>query len=204
MTMCFREEDGTIRADPDTFGLDRPTDPTQVSRDFLSGGGGLFGTQKDYLALLRGVLQSDPRYEAERGGEKALLSPDSYAELFKGCVKTKQGLALLGEFVERPHYFNPPANSRNVEHSVGFLLNLEDFNGGRKAGSGTWSGAVKKQYWIDPTSGIVVSICISTYRTYTSTTAKRSRQSVVRNSSRRARTPGSRLTRRSKRLCTRN
>jgi hypothetical protein len=40
---------------------------------------------------------------------------------------------------------------------VAMSLNLIELESGRKAGSGTWGGAAKTQFWMDPTSGLVVS-----------------------------------------------
>ena len=38
--------------------------------------------------------------------------------------------------------------------TYGFLTNLEDMPGGRKAGSLAWSGICNTYFWIDPSSGI--------------------------------------------------
>jgi methyl acetate hydrolase len=71
-------------------------------------------------------------------------------------VKTEEGKKMIVEMVSKPGYF-PNLSTENVEHSVGFLINLEGFEGRRGAKSGCWSGAAKTQFWIDPSNGIAVS-----------------------------------------------
>lgn len=155
MAVCYRAADGTPKTFPGGFGLNRPTNIDKVSTDLLLGGAGLFGTQRDYLAILRAILQSDP--SSQHLSDKPLLSPASFKELFTASIDTESGRKAMCEQVSRPAYFDPPATVDNVNHSVGFLLNLEDFTGRRKKGSGSWSGVAKSQFWIDPTTGIAVS-----------------------------------------------
>lgn len=102
-------------------------------------------------------MQCDPNAPADVKDGKPLLSDKAYAELWKGCV-SDDGKKEIVNMVSKPAYFDPPASVNNVDHSVGFLLNKEDFVGRRKGGSGSWSGAAKTQFWIDPKSGLAVSV----------------------------------------------
>lgn len=135
--------------------MGRPSAVEDVSTDLLLGGAGLFGNQRDYLTILRAILQSDP--SSPHLSSSPLISAQSFKELFTGCINTEAGRNGICAQVSRPAYLDPPASPQNVDHSVGFLLNLEDLTKRRKAGSGCWSGAAKTQFWIDPKSGIAVS-----------------------------------------------
>jgi CubicO group peptidase (beta-lactamase class C family) len=165
MAVCYRDGSGKVVATPGGFGMGRPE--SGVPKLHL-GGAGLFGTQRDYLTFLRAVLQCDPKnkeYRGTNGPSKPLISPESYAELFKPSVSVGAGLdgtEKIMEMVSKPKYFDPPATKHNLNHSVGFLLNLEDWTGRRKAGSGCWSGAAKTQFWIDPVTGVAVSLRFET------------------------------------------
>lgn len=152
--MTYRNAQGDPELTPTRFGMGRPTEEKDVATDLLLGGAGLFGTQKDYLKLLRAVLQADPN--SAHKADKPIISAKSYAELWKGNVSEK-GREQIVKMVARPAYVQPPATKDNVDYSVGFLLNKEDMTGRRKAISGCWSGAAKTQFWIDPVTGIAVS-----------------------------------------------
>jgi methyl acetate hydrolase len=155
MAVCERKPDGSISPFPGGFGMGRPSQVNLISTELLLGGAGLFGTLADYLGILRAVLQSDP--SSPHRSDKPLISPESFKELFTGCIQTEAGKKAIVEMVSRPGYFEPPATPANTDHSVGFMLNLEDFTGRRKQGSGSWSGAAKTQFWVDPKTGIAVS-----------------------------------------------
>jgi len=148
MTLCSRDEDGQVI--PTTDGSwSRPRD-----MKFCSGGAGLYGTQKDYLAVLRAVLQSDPK--SPHLSSSPLLSPESFAELFSPSLgnDNKDGPEKIANMVSSGNYY--PARPDNMNHSVGGILNLEDREGGRKANSVSWAGVAKSEWWIDHTSGLAV------------------------------------------------
>jgi len=123
----------------------------------LSGGAGLVGTLKDYLRFLQGVLAGG----SDKGSP--IISKKSFDELFTSSLP-KRGenntchadltfiMAILG--------FSDPAlvQSASFEQSVGFPINTADSANGRKAGTGSWLGAAKTYYWIDPATGIAVSV----------------------------------------------
>ena len=139
------------------YGMDRPMDENQVSKTFHSGGLGLYGTTKDYLALLRAFLQCDPRNSTPP--THPLLSAESYLECFKPSVQTQAGRLGVATIATRDNYFSPPPTPETVNHSITMCLVLADSDHGRRAGTGTWSGAAKTHFWIDPTTGIAVSLC---------------------------------------------
>ncbi|WWC92598.1 uncharacterized protein L201_007557 [Kwoniella dendrophila CBS 6074] len=162
MSICYRDQQGNPQIIPNGFGMGRPTDENQVPKELLSGGGGLYGTQKDYLTFLRHLLRCNPFNKQYLGqNEKPLISPESWKELFTPSIPKGEGYDGVDNIlamVSKPQYIHPEPTVNNINHSVGFLLTLEDFTGGRKAGSGCWSGAAKTQFWIDPTTNIA-AIC---------------------------------------------
>lgn len=146
--VCGRDDNGELKlVDPL-----RPLDGSGLGQ--LSGGGGLLGTARAYLTFLRGVLAS-----ARPGG---LLSPDSFNELFTDSLdRTDSVLSGLGRMGSRVGYHDPEHvenNAQGLGHSVGLCLNLKDSVHGRRAGSGCWDGMAKTHYWLDPVTGVAVSI----------------------------------------------
>jgi methyl acetate hydrolase len=158
MLMCERK-DGKVVVTANGYGMNRSTPQEGISGELPSGGAGLYGTQKSYLAILRAILQCAPEKRADPtfSSTAPLISVKSYEELFKGCVNTQAGRqAMIGQ-VSRAAYF-PGLTTRKVDHSVGFLINHVEFEGRRGKLSGCWSGAAKTQFWIDPSNGIAVSL----------------------------------------------
>ena len=153
MGMCTRDGAGNVKL-LGTYGSARPTEVETVNTNLLLGGAGLYGTLKDYLAFLRAVLRCDPRYSSP---SKPLLSPESYAQLFKGCVPTAAGRERMTHQMAQAGWIVPPATPETINHSIAMMVTSVDVTDGRKKGSGFWSGAAKTQYWIDPTTGLAVS-----------------------------------------------
>ena len=46
----------------------------------------------------------------------------------------------------------------SMTKALGLHLLLEDFPGGRRAGSGDWAGLLNCFYWVDPSAGIAAAI----------------------------------------------
>jgi methyl acetate hydrolase len=149
MTLCGRNDAGNVI--PTTDGsFSRP-----AKVDFCSGGEGLYGTQKDYLSVLRAILQCDPK--SGHRSSTPLLSPESFAELFSPSLPVDEGNngpEYIAKMVSAGTY--KPATSSNMNHSVGGILNLEDREGGRKRNSVSWAGMAKTEWWIDAITGIAV------------------------------------------------
>lgn len=118
------------------------------------GGDGLYGTAKDYVRFLQGVLAS-----AKPGG---LVSPESYKWLFTNVLPEREGTTvyegLTGFLSLLPVDRTLLADTgKALGYSLSLQLNNVDSAYGRKAGSASWGGAAKTLYWIDPASGIIVS-----------------------------------------------
>jgi CubicO group peptidase (beta-lactamase class C family) len=169
LTMCFRPSggDGPISIPPPH---QRPQGAlpgdknkrNMRARGRQNGGGGLYGTARDYLRFLSGVLASRDAAPGE-----GILSREMFDELFKSsllprgpetkayadCAKSM----LFGTFTDPRHTDN---DGQGLAHSVGFMLNTMDSVHGRRAFSGCWDGAAKSEYWIDPTTGIAVGAAL--------------------------------------------
>jgi CubicO group peptidase (beta-lactamase class C family) len=122
----------------------------------LCRGGGLYGTTRDYLKVLQAVLKSDPNYVSNVPDFQPLLSRASFKALFTG-VLPQHGVSELGAFLDIIWYHKPNGRTDEMQHSPGMLLYPDGGHFGRKPGSGSWDGALKTAFWIDPQTGIAVS-----------------------------------------------
>jgi methyl acetate hydrolase len=159
MGMCTRGEDGKVIRSYSPP-MNREMDPEKVGAVF-SGGGGLFGTARDYLTFLRHILASQ---DPSSTSIKPLLSQSSFQLLFTDVLpQTSEIKADLAATAKEQNVYDPSVLTNGtgelLGHSPGLFLTKADSKFGRKAGSGCWDGAAKTQYWIDPTTGIAVSRC---------------------------------------------
>ena len=138
------------------YGMDRPNTMEGYSKTFHSGGGGLFGTLRDYLEFVRALLQCDPRSPTKPA--KPLLGPEAYAELYAPSIKSQKGIETMVASAKGSNVWNnPDPTPETCNHSVAGMLILGDWTGMRKKGSLSWGGAAHTHFWLDPASGIVVS-----------------------------------------------
>ncbi|MBM3766526.1 MAG: beta-lactamase family protein [Acidobacteria bacterium] len=129
--MSQRLTDGTLQAIP--F---KPPPPPKM----FNGGGGLYSTASDYVKFMQLIL---------RGGEAEILSPKIVAMLRENAVGPLQAGVLKTTNPERSLDvdFHPGASDK---HTLGFLLNLTPYEGGRASGSLCWAGMFNTFFWIDP------------------------------------------------------
>lgn len=126
----------------------------------FSGGGGLFGTARDYLTILRHVLASA---DSNGSTSKGLISNESFKALFTDCLdpapEIRRDMAAMasGQHVHDPAVLDE-GTGQFIGHSPGLFLNMVDSKHGRKAMAGFWDGAAKTAMWLDPVSGIAVSV----------------------------------------------
>jgi CubicO group peptidase (beta-lactamase class C family) len=129
-----RASHGSLAAEP----VERPPKPHA-----FSGGGGIYSTAPDYLALLRMLL---------RGGSLdgvRILRPDTVALM---------GRNQIGEVNAGIMKTTAPAASNDVDFfpgiplkwGFGHMINMAPVPDGRSAGSLTWGGLLNTYYWIDP------------------------------------------------------
>jgi methyl acetate hydrolase len=161
MAMTVREpfHTGSVKLLEGTA-MGRPMNPDEIGPVYM-GGGGLFGTARDYLAFLRGLLRSaDPATpDSER-----LVQPDTFKLLFQDSIAEEHAPQIrkdIATMAGNQHIHDPAILTGGTGEQVGYgpalLLNKVDSKFGRKAMSGFWDGAAKTYYWLDPTTGVAVS-----------------------------------------------
>jgi len=137
VTMHARKPDGGL--DPIEFGI--PQEP-----EFFMGGGGLYGTARDYLAFLQMIMHG-----GEFNGAR-LLRSETIAEMSKnniGDVKIaylKTAIPSASPDVDLPSMF--PGD--DLKWGLSFLLNAKQGPAGRSAGTLSWCGLANTYFWVDP------------------------------------------------------
>ena len=132
--MHRRTADGAITPIP----FELPQEP-----EFHMGGGGLYGTARDYLRFCRMWLN--------RGALDG-------ARILSGAMVAEASRDSIAPLSVRPMVAALPGSSNDVELFPGmrkgwglsFLINDEAVPGGRAAGSLAWAGLANTYYWIDP------------------------------------------------------
>ena len=130
-----RESDGKLSQ--------QPRKKPELPKSF-NGGGGLYSTPEDYVKFMQMFLRrgSGPGSTRILRGETVDLMATNHAgELSAGKLKSV-----------RPAYSSDmdvhPGHTDGFGY--GFLINGEDYDGGRAAGSLAWAGIDNTFFWIDP------------------------------------------------------
>jgi CubicO group peptidase (beta-lactamase class C family) len=133
-----RHPDGSLKPEPQ----EKPT----VIRSF-SGGGGIYSTAPDYLALLQTLLNGGTLRGATilKPQTVAMMSENQIGDFEAGVMKTTN--PALSSDVD----FFPGVRKR---WTFGHMITLDPVAGGRKVGSLTWAGLLNTYYWVDPASRI--------------------------------------------------
>ncbi|HLX15586.1 MAG TPA: serine hydrolase domain-containing protein [Bradyrhizobium sp.] len=133
-----RDADGKLKP--------RPLEKADAAKAF-SGGGGIYSTAPDYLALLQALLNGGSLREASilRPETVAMMSENQIGNLEAGILRTTN--PALSNDVD----FFPRVRLR---WGLGHMINIDHVSDGRKAGSLTWAGLFNTYYWIDPTMRI--------------------------------------------------
>jgi CubicO group peptidase (beta-lactamase class C family) len=111
--------------------------------EFHMGGGGLYGTVRDYLRFCRMILNRGTLDGAR------ILKPETVTEMHRDQIAPLEVPRIASAI---------PASSHDVDLFPGmrkgwglsFLINDEDGPDGRAAGSLFWAGLANTYYWIDP------------------------------------------------------
>ncbi|KAF8147909.1 beta-lactamase/transpeptidase-like protein [Mycena galopus ATCC 62051] len=145
LPLSYRTKSGVIERWNDRPVVD--LDPANMRVHF--GGVNLYASQKDYLTVLRHLLQI-------KGGTAAtpILTEASVDTLFEptlppAAVPAVERLMRLGD----PHLGLPAGGG---QFGRGLFVNTVDVPGKRKSGSGAWGGWANTKYFIDPTTGVAV------------------------------------------------
>lgn len=121
--------------------LELPQEP-----EFFMGGGGLYGTARDYVAFMRMIMLEG----RVRGGQ--LLRPETVGLMARShlAIETVRLTSAA------------PALSKNVDlfpgirkaWGLGFLITGDVLPTGRSAGSLAWAGLANTYFWIDRVKGV--------------------------------------------------
>ncbi|KAJ6534393.1 beta-lactamase/transpeptidase-like protein [Mycena capillaripes] len=120
-------------------------DPAHTRVHF--GGALLYASQKDYLALLRHILQIKAG-----SATTPILTHASVDSLFAPTLPSAGATTAEGVMAWSDPYFGLPAGG--AQFSRGLFVNTVDVPGRRKSGSGTWGGWANTSFFIDPTTGV--------------------------------------------------
>ena len=138
MPIHYRDSSSGLVAGDDVFA----SDP-----QYWSGGGGAYGTARDYCRFATAILR-----DGQLDGA-TILSSESVNLMFEDL--------LVGvEFPDGIHSADPeltadvPFPPVKQSFALGLNVLLEDLPGSRRAGSGGWSGICNTYFWIDRSAGI--------------------------------------------------
>ncbi|KAJ7459735.1 beta-lactamase [Mycena latifolia] len=137
LSLCVRDSQGKLARWDNRYKL-IDQDPEKTNVHF--GGVGLYSSLKDYLTVLRHLLQIKAGTAAN-----PILTEGSVATLFEPTLDTPAADSLAT-------MFGLPAGS--AQFSRGLMLATADVPGRRKKGSGAWAGWACTSYFIDPETGI--------------------------------------------------
>jgi len=142
--MHGRGADGALSVIP----FEVPQEP-----EFETGGGGLYGTARDYLAFARMILNGG------RHGDIRLLKAATIAEMARDQIaplSVRPMISAVPSATRDADFFPGMANGWGLT----FLVNRKPSPQGRSAGGLAWAGLGNTYYWIDHgrgTAGIFLS-----------------------------------------------
>jgi len=138
VNLAYRDEKGVLHPWDNQLEIIEQ-DPTKV-RVFL-GGVGLYSSMRDYLKLLRHLMQIN----AGRNVPNAILKAETVHDIFVPALPEK-GVDSLSESIK----------TEGTSWSTALAVSTTDFVNGRRRGSAWWGGWAGTRFFMDPTSGIAV------------------------------------------------
>jgi methyl acetate hydrolase len=143
VTVHSRKADGGL--DPIEFGV--PQEP-----EFFMGGGGLYGTARDYLAFLQ-MLMHDGEFNGAR-----LLRPETVAQMSKnniGDVNISRVVLKTTAPASTPDVdMGQLFPGQDIKWGLSFLINPQEGPAGRRGGSLSWAGLANTYFWVDPSKQV--------------------------------------------------
>ncbi|KAK7033410.1 beta-lactamase/transpeptidase-like protein [Favolaschia claudopus] len=143
LPLTFRHEDGSLERwkGPDVVEQDR----TNVTVNL--GGAGLYGSQKDYLTILRHLLQIKAGTATN-----PILSRTTVDSMFTPSLPPT-GANTISAMI---NMFQPSLGfpKGSAQFGYGLCLNTADIPGKRRKGSGYWGGWANTTYFVDPAAGV--------------------------------------------------
>jgi CubicO group peptidase (beta-lactamase class C family) len=149
-TMHQRQSDGSLNPVPFEM-AQRP--------EFFSGGGGLFGTPRDYMVFLQMLIRG-----GEFGGAR-ILKPETVASMYENHIGD---LPVVEMKTAQPAYSNSFDQFPGMVHKWGlsFDINTQPGPNGRSAGSASWAGLLNCYFWLDPVKRVTGAIFTQTLPFY--------------------------------------
>jgi methyl acetate hydrolase len=149
-TMYNRQSDGSLKPAPFEMSQ-RP--------EFFSGGGGLFGTPRDYVTFLQMLLCG-----GTFGGAR-ILKPETVASMYENHIGDLQVVEMK---TAQPAYSNSFDEFPGMDHKWGisFDINTQPGPHGRSAGSVSWAGLLNCYFWLDPVKRVTGTIFTQTLPFY--------------------------------------
>jgi CubicO group peptidase (beta-lactamase class C family) len=133
-----RDDKGVLA--PIEFAL--PEDP-----EFLMGGGGLYGTVRDYLAFARMIVNGGTANGAQVLSRQTV---DQMAQNHIGPLEVTTLRTVMPPLSNDAEFF--PGMSK--KWGLSFLINTQPAPTGRSAGSLAWGGLANTYFWIDRTKRV--------------------------------------------------
>jgi CubicO group peptidase (beta-lactamase class C family) len=130
-----REANGQLKEQP----RKQPSPPKS-----FNGGGGLLSTPEDYVRFMQMILKRGAGPGSVRilkAETVDLMTQNHVGSLSAGKLKSVKTMYSADMDVHPGH---------TDGFGYGFLLNVEDYDGGRSAGSLAWAGIDNTFFWIDP------------------------------------------------------
>jgi methyl acetate hydrolase len=143
VTVHARQPDGGL--DPIEFGV--PQEP-----EFFMGGGGLYGTGRDYLAFLQMLMHG-----GEFNGAR-LLRPETVAQMSKNNIGDVNISRVVLKTTAPPS--TPDVDmgqlfpGQDIKWGLSFLINPQEGPAGRSGGSLSWAGLANTYFWVDPSKHV--------------------------------------------------
>jgi CubicO group peptidase (beta-lactamase class C family) len=143
VTVHARKSDGGL--DPIEFGV--PQEP-----EFFMGGGGLYGTARDYLAFLQMLMHG-----GEFNGAR-LLRPETVAQMSKNNIGDVNISRVVLKTTAPPS--TPDLDmgqlfpGQDIKWGLSFLINPQEGPAGRSGGSLSWAGLANTYFWVDPSKHV--------------------------------------------------
>jgi len=136
VNLAFRDANGTLHPWANQIELIEQ-DPTKVRVCY--GGVGLYSSMRDYLKLIRHLMQ----IHAGRHVPNAILKAETVHDIFVPALPEKAAQSL-SEFIM----------SEGVSWSTALAINTKDIPGRRRKGIAWWAGWAGTGFFMDPTAGI--------------------------------------------------
>jgi methyl acetate hydrolase len=143
VTVHARKPDGGL--DPIEFGI--PQEP-----EFFMGGGGLYGTARDYLAFLQMLMHGGEFNGARilRPETVAQMSTNNIGDVNISRVVLKTTAPTATPDVDMGQLFP----GQDIKWGLSFLINPQQGPAGRSGGSLSWAGLANTYFWVDPSKRV--------------------------------------------------